>query len=205
MEIKIDDYKMDKSGLSFPEVLVLKLLDDSEKNNYLLSDIIESLQNNGLVCGFSNDNITFIGITNIGQMKLYRIIEDGLPGDNVDEDDKRLEEIAIAMRDVYPKGSKRDDNGVPSYPWKDSVSATKDRLRKFEQNYNDGNKLTLDEAVETTKRYVDSCTKRDPVLLKPMRTLPYFIYKDGESLFRKWLDAGPDDDVFDESNGMTIL
>lgn len=205
MLLEIDEYKMDKTNLSAPEILALKLLNDSSECNFSMSDLLESLQKEGYIAGFANDNITFMSITNTGRMIVNRITSEQTQGEKVSEDNERLTRLAEDMRELYPKGSKRDDYGNPAYPWRDSVSAIRDRLRKFELNYYDGKKLDHDEAVEVTKRYIESCKRVDPVLLRTMRTLPYFIYKDGESTFRKWLDAGLEDELPDESNGMTIL
>jgi hypothetical protein len=206
MELKLDEYKLNKINLSVPEVLMLKSLDDSASNNYNLSDIFESLQREGYISGFANDNITFTSITNIGQMILDRIVEEQVPDqEEQSEEDQRLERIAKAMIEIYPKGFKKDDLGQDAYPWRSSVNAIKDRLHKFEEKYYQGKKLDINDAVETTRRYVESNRKRDPLLLRTMRTLKYFIYKDNESTFLEWLETEEGEDAYDETNGMTIL
>lgn len=201
MELKLDDYKLGKSNMSLPEVLALKVLDEHGNP----SDIFESLQKAGFVDGFLDDNITFLSITQSGKMILNRLMQEQQGESVQSEDDERLEKIAVAMKEIYPKGFKKDDCGRDAYPWRGSTASIKDRLHKFEEKYYDGKKLDLEDAVETTRRYVESCKKRDPVLLRVMKTLKYFIYKEGESLFRDWLESEEGEDAYDEANGMTIL
>lgn len=201
MDLRIDDYKLEKSNMTVPEILTLNVL--NEHND--MSSILESLQNAGFISGFANDNVTFLSITNVGQMLLNRIVQEQSKDESVSEDDERLTAIAEAMREIYPKGFKKDDYGQDAYPWRGSTNMIKERLRKFEQNYYGGKKLNLEDVIETTRRYVDSCKKRDPVLLRVMKTLKYFIYKDNESLLLEWLDTEQGEDAYDESNGMTIL
>lgn len=201
MDLRLDDYKMSKTNITVPEILTLNVL--NEHND--MSSILESLQREGYVSGFANDNITFLSITNVGQMLLNRIVQEQSKDESVSEDDERLTAIAEAMREIYPKGFKKDDYGQDAYPWRGSTNMIKERLRKFEQNYYGGKKLNLEDVIETTRRYVDSCKKRDPALLRVMKTLKYFIYKDNESLLLEWLDTEQGEDAYDESNGMTIL
>lgn len=201
MELRLDDYKLEKSNMTVPEILTLSVL--NEHND--MSSILESLQNAGFVSGFANDNITFLSITNVGQMILNRLVEEKQKDESDSDDNERLTKIAEAMKEIYPKGFKKDDLGQDAYPWRGSTEMIKGRLRKFEQNYYGGKKLNLEDVIETTRRYVESCRKRDPVLLRVMKTLKYFIYKDNESLLLEWLETEQGEDTYDEANGMTIL
>ena len=160
MELKFDEYKMHKANVSFPELLVLKLLDDSVTNNYYLPSVVSSLINSGYVSSLSDDNLSVMTITNTGQMVLNRIVNEKSKDQFASEDDERLEKIAEAMKECYPKGFKRDDFGEEAYPWRGSTAMIKDRLHKFEERFYDGKKLDLEDAVETTRRYVESCKRR---------------------------------------------
>ena len=170
-----------------------------------VSDIFEALQNADFISGYFDGNISFAGITNTGTMILDRILEE--KSDNVDyeENDARLEKIAEAMKEIYPKGFKKDDYGNDAYPWRGSTKMIKDRLRKFEEYYYNGEKLDLDDVIEATRRYVDMHKKKDPLLMKEMRLLKYFIYKEGESDLLNYLETEVGEEVYDDSNGMTIL
>ena len=88
MELIINDRKLDQSNMTLTEILALKVLNDHE----CLSDVLETLQKASFIDGFSNDNITFVSLTNSGKMLLNRIIEEG-EREHEDDDDKRLEEL----------------------------------------------------------------------------------------------------------------
>lgn len=85
------------------------------------------------------------------------------------EGDKKYDDIAEAIRELFPKGMKRV--GKKEYPWRESKAVIAHRLKimvkKFTKDF------TLEEAVDATKRYVDSF-KDDTTFMK---TLPYFLWK----------------------------
>ena len=209
MELKLDESKLSKSNMSPPEILLLKVLHEHN----CLSEILEALQNAGFVSGFADDNITFLSITTIGEMILNRILEETSEAEEFDEDEKRRTEIAKALINLYPAGFKKmlvNGNVIDSpYPWRGSVKLIRERIEKFEKFYYEGQKLSLEDAVEATQRYYDKQKRNDefPYILTYMKTLKYFIYKDGESDLLNYLETEEGEDVyqFDESNGMTIL
>lgn len=203
MELKIDDAKLLKSNITAPEVLLLWVL----REHGCLSDVLEALKTAGFVDMFD-------GLTNTGEMILNRLLEEKSDKEGFEEDDKRLEEIAQAIINIYPKGFKQmiSPNGgiVDSpYPWRGSVKLIKERLRKFEQTYYNEDKLALEDAMEATQRYVDKQKKTDefPYILTYMKLLKYFIFKDGESDLLNYLETEEGEEVYqyDETNGMTIL
>ena len=209
MKINIDEEKLSKSNMSPTEVLTLKVLKDHE----CLAEILETLQNAGFVVGFNNDNITFLSITNSGKMLLDRLVEEKSESEEFEEDQKRLTEIANAIIDIYPNGYKKmiaNGQVVDSpYVWRGSVRMIRDRLAKFEHYFYEDKKLDINDVVEATQRYCDKQKKVDeyPFILTYMKTLKYFIYKDGESDLLNYLETEEGEDVytFDEANGMTIL
>ena len=201
MDIRIDENKLLKSNMSSPEVLLLKVL--HEHNN--LPDIFEALSVAGFIEGYMNDNVAFTSITNTGEMILDRLLYEEVNETSASEDDARLEKIAEAMKEIYPKGFKKDDYGNDAYPWRGSTKMIKDRLRKFEEYYYNREKLDIDDVIEATRRYVDMHKKKDPLLMKEMRLLKYFIYKEGESDLLNYLETEVGEEVYDDSNGMTIL
>ena len=200
MIIQIDDNKLIKTNVSVPEILILKTLEQHD----CLSEILESMQKSGYIDGFSNDNITFLSMTNTGKMLLDRLTNNDSKEISEAENTERLTKIAKAMRNLYPDGMKPDEMGRQTvYPWRGSVTSIAERLRKFEKMFN--RTLDLDDVVEATQRYVMLQEKKDPILHKEMRLLKYFIYKDGESDLLEYLDTDIGEDTFDETNGMTLL
>lgn len=202
MELKLDESKLSKSNMSPPEILLLKVLHEHN----CLSDILETLKTAGFVDMFDC-------ITNTGEMILNRILEEKSEAEEYDEDEKRLTEIAKALINLYPTGFKKmlvNGNVIDSpYPWRGSVRLIRDRIEKFERFYYEGQKLSLEDAIEATQRYIDKQKKNDeyPYILTYMKTLKYFIYKKEESDLLNYLETEEGEDVyrFDESNGMTIL
>lgn len=202
MQLNLDESKLNKSNISAQEILLLKVLHEHN----CLSDILEALKTAGFVDMFDC-------ITNTGEMILNRILEEKSEAEEFDEDDKRLTEIAKALINLYPTGFKKmlvNGNVIDSpYPWRGSVRLIRDRLEKFEKFYYEGQKLSLEDAIEATQRYIDKQRKNDeyPYILTYMKTLKYFIYKEGESDLLNYIETEEGEDVyqFDESNGMTIL
>ena len=66
------------------------------------------------------------------------------------KNNKLFEEIAKAMQELYPKGTKEGTN----LKWQDSTPIIADRLKKLVKKYNV--EFTKEEAVDATKRYVES-------------------------------------------------
>lgn len=84
----------------------------------------------------------------------------------------RLESLALAMKQIYPKGKKSGTN----YYWSDGTLLIMRRLKMFFAKY--GNEFTNEQILTATTRYVED-KMDDPT----MRLLKYFIFKEsvGES------------------------
>lgn len=84
----------------------------------------------------------------------------------------RLETLALAMKNIYPKGKKPGTN----YYWSDGTLLIMRRLKMFFAKY--GNEFTNEQILTATTRYVED-KMDDPT----MRLLKYFIFKEsvGES------------------------
>ena len=204
MELKIDELKLEKSNMSIPEVLLLKVLHE----HGCLSDILDALQKADFVNGYFEDNISFLGITHTGEMILDRLLEEQTEKEVASDKIKRLTEIAEKMKEIYPSGFKRDEYGNEVYPWRGSTAMIVKRLIKFEELFE--RELNIEDVAEATKRYVDIQTRKDPLLKKDMRLLKYFIYKKDEkqgliSDLLDYLETEVGEEIYDDSNGMTIL
>lgn len=80
-------------------------------------------------------------------------------------DDKRLNELADKLREIYPKGRMQGQ-----YSWRGTHKEIVDKLRKFFFKY--GDKFTDEEIVEATQKYVKMKEGSET-----MRLLKYFIWK----------------------------
>lgn len=83
-----------------------------------------------------------------------------------DERTAKLNDIACAMKDVYPKGIKP---GTVS-SWRGTTKTITDHLERFFSKFGEYSK---DQIVQATKEYVDSFNGNFDM----MKTLPYFIVK----------------------------
>lgn len=80
---------------------------------------------------------------------------------------KRFEELAEQLRSLYPEGKKEGTN----YYWRDSHAVIVKKLKALVKKY--GDSFTNEEAVEATKKYIDSFNGN----YKFMQLLKYFICK----------------------------
>lgn len=88
--------------------------------------------------------------------------------DNPKEFDERLENLAIKMMEIFPKGKKEGTNKY----WKGNLRDVKQKLKAFFKKY--GDKYSDEQILEATQSYVDSHNGNYTF----MRVLQYFIFKD---------------------------
>lgn len=86
-------------------------------------------------------------------------------------------DLATRLRELYPEGKK---DGTNSY-WRDSINLICKRLSAFKSRFGDYSDETI---YNATKAYVESFSDDKTY----MRTLPYFIIKDNESLLTTIID-----------------
>lgn len=82
--------------------------------------------------------------------------------------DARLEQLALELMDIFPRGKKEGTNVY----WRGNVKDTKLRLKKFFHLY--GNKYSDKQIINATRNYVASFNGNYAY----MRVLKYFIWKD---------------------------
>ena len=82
-----------------------------------------------------------------------------------------FKELAEKLQNLFPKGRKCDDCGVPKWSWRGNKTDVVKKLQKFFKIY--GN-YPSEDIIKATTNYVNRY-KYDN---KAMRILPYFIYKE---------------------------
>ena len=91
--------------------------------------------------------------------------------DDPDSMEERLDNLAKALMELFPKGKKE---GTPYY-WRGNIKDTKLKLKKFLKLY--GNRSD-EEIIDAARRYVESFNGN----YKFMRILKYFIWKDDRKM-----------------------
>ena len=104
----------------------------------------------------------------INQQGIFKVEQHFLNNEfPVTSNGESFEEIADAMREVYPSGRKAGTN----YMWRDSTAIIAQRLRSLVKKYKVS--FTKEEAVDATKRYVAGFNGNYTY----MQLLKYFISK----------------------------
>lgn len=156
--IIIDEEICNKHGLSIAEVLYLLLSVNKTHIPTLRSQLPANL-------GIESPLIDWqFFVTDKGVELLSNVVIESEP--QIKQLGDRFEILAEKLRKVYPSGKK--DN---TYYWRDSTQVIAKRLRLFAKKY--GMDFTDEQAVEATKRYVDSFNGN----YKYMQLLKYFIMK----------------------------
>lgn len=86
----------------------------------------------------------------------------------VPKKDKSLIEFAASLRNLFPKGAKRDNFGTPKWPWRGNATEIVKRLRVFFKEFGE---YSQEEIYNAAKHYV---TRMEGD--KYMKTLPYFLW-----------------------------
>lgn len=164
MRIVIDTDKVEKSGMKMDEVAYLTSLYFKLP---IKKDLIFDLTKKGVATYHHlEDGIPIdITLTKEGTRVIESIFLDSEYNDTVVVD--RYMVLADKLRALFPPGRKPGTN----LQWKDSTVMVSNRLKALVKNY--GIEFTDDEAVDATKRYVDSF-RGD---YRYMQTLKYFLFK----------------------------
>lgn len=85
------------------------------------------------------------------------------------EDNTKYDKIAEAIIPLFPKGMKKV--GSKEYPWRESKAVIAHRLKLMVKKFTAD--FTFEEAVDATKRYIESFHGD----YTTMRTMPYFLWK----------------------------
>lgn len=161
MKITIDEDACKKVKLSLPEVLMITLV----KTGVDIETLLKQMKEKQILI----EEHTLLG-TNFLVTQRWSDLSDKalLSADKSVPDNKRLENLAKSLMEVFPAGKKE---GTSQY-WKGNLRDNTLRLAKFFKLY--GDKYTDEQMIEAAKNYVSSHNGK----YQYMRVLKYFIWKD---------------------------
>lgn len=161
MKITIDEDACKKVKLSLPEVLMITLV----KTGVNIETLLKQMREKQILV----EEHTLLG-TNLLVTQRWSDLSDKalLSADKSVPDNKRLENLAKSLMEVFPAGKKE---GTSQY-WKGNLRDNTLRLAKFFKLY--GDKYTDEQMIEAAKNYVSSHNGK----YQYMRVLKYFIWKD---------------------------
>lgn len=161
MKITIDEDACKKVKLSLPEVLMITLV----KTGVNIETLLKQMKEKQILV----EEHTLLG-TNLLVTQRWSDLSDKalLSVDKSVPDNKRLENLAKSLMEVFPAGKKE---GTSQY-WKGNLRDNTLRLAKFFKLY--GDKYTDEQMIEAAKNYVSSHNGK----YQYMRVLKYFIWKD---------------------------
>ena len=163
MKLIIDPEIIEKHNLTVPEFLLLALV-----VNRVNTDVArEALISKGLILNTLTFEESFgYARTKFGVDTYNQIILESTPTPSVTQE--RLLNLAKQLKEIYPKGKKDG-----TWYWADGAQIIAKRLELFFFKYDKLGKLTDEQIINATKKYVDE------MLGKPdMRLLKYFIWKE---------------------------
>lgn len=161
MKITIDEDACKKVKLSLQEVLMITLV----KTGVNIETLLKQMKEKQILV----EEPTLLG-TNLLVTQRWSDLSDKalLSADKSVPDNKRLENLAKSLMEVFPAGKKE---GTSQY-WKGNLRDNTLRLAKFFKLY--GDKYTDEQMIEAAKNYVSSYNGK----YQYMRVLKYFIWKD---------------------------
>ena len=165
MKITIDEDACKKVKLSLPEVLMITLV----KTGINIETLLKQMKEKQILV----EEHTLLG-TNLLVTQRWSDLSDKalLSADKSVPDNKRLENLAKSLMEVFPAGKKE---GTSQY-WKGNLRDNTLRLAKFFKLY--GDKYTDEQMIEAAKNYVSSHNGK----YQYMRVLKYFIWKDARKV-----------------------
>ena len=161
MKITIDENACKKVKLSLPEVLMITLV----RTGVNIETLLKQMKEKQILI----EEHTILG-TNLLVTQRWSDLSDRalLSADKSVPDNKRLENLAKSLMEIFPAGKKE---GTSQY-WKGNLRDNTLRLAKFFKLY--GDKYTDEQMIEAAKNYVSSHNGK----YQYMRVLKYFIWKD---------------------------
>ena len=160
MKLVIDSEVCESKGLTLEEFIVLYLNSKNVDINKTINSIIEKK-----VAGKDLFNPNAVVLSSNSRKLLEEIILDS--DKTVAKNNKRLENLAEKLRELYPEGKKQGTQ----YYWRDSNSVIVKKLKALIKKY--GDCFTDEQAINATKKYVESFNGN----YQFMQLLKYFISK----------------------------
>lgn len=182
MTISLNKEACSNNGITLGEALLLLAI----ANKADLKEAEQALIKKGYITADRNDLFQQIGwrLTNKGTEVIDSVIVDS---DKKQEPNERLTQLAMRLKEVFPKGKKDGTN----YYWADGVALIVRRLKLFFKKYDssldkmfdeeahimtvqDFNKFVDDKIVQAATKYVEGFNGN----YQYMRLLKYFIFKE---------------------------
>ena len=160
MKLVIDSEVCKSKGLTLEEFIVLYLNSKNIDISKTINSIIEKK-----VAGKDLFNPNAVVLSSNSRKLLEEIILDS--DKTVAKNNKRLENLAERLRELYPEGKKQGTQ----YYWRDSNSVIVKKLKALVKKY--GDCFTDEQAINATKKYVESFNGN----YQFMQLLKYFISK----------------------------
>lgn len=160
MKLVIDSEVCESKGLTLEEFIVLYLNSKNVDISKTINSIIEKK-----VAGRDLFNPNAVVLSSNSRKLLEEIILDS--DKTVAKNNKRLENLAERLRELYPEGKKQGTQ----YYWRDSNSVIVKKLKALVKKY--GDCFTDEQAINATKKYVESFNGN----YQFMQLLKYFISK----------------------------
>ena len=160
MKLVIDSEVCESKGLTLEEFIVLYLNSKNIDIDKTINSIIEKK-----VAGKDLFNPNAVVLSSNSRKLLEEIILDS--DKTVAKNNKRLENLAEKLRELYPEGKKQGTQ----YYWRDSNSVIVKKLKALVKKY--GDCFTDEQAINATKKYVESFNGN----YQFMQLLKYFISK----------------------------
>lgn len=160
MKLVIDSEVCESKGLTLEEFIVLYLNSKNVDINKTINSIIEKK-----AAGKDLFNPNAVVLSSNSRKLLEEIILDS--DKTVAKNNKRLENLAERLRELYPEGKKQGTQ----YYWRDSNSVIVKKLKALVKKY--GDCFTDEQAINATKKYVESFNGN----YQFMQLLKYFISK----------------------------
>ena len=169
MIIKLDDENLKINNLTLNEALIL-LFTESNRN---INEIYDSLMKKGFVKKATTQDL-FQGSSKFLTTEFGKSIVKTLAGNIVKRTESldRCTKLAKEMKALFPKGMKPGTN----IPWAEGPAVLSTRLRRFFELYDPEGKITDEEIIDATRRYVATFHGGGY-----MRSLRYFIFKNDKS------------------------
>lgn len=152
-----------KNNISLAEALLMLAI----HNNADLDAAQKELIKKGYMTANRDGLFQQVGwrLTNKGTEVIDSVIVDS---DKKQEPNDRLAQLAIRLKEIFPKGKKDGTN----YYWADGVALIVRRLKLFFKKY--GNTYTDEQIIQATRKYVEGFNGNYTY----MRLLKYFIFKE---------------------------
>ena len=188
-EFIIKESSLKEFGLTLPQALFLFLVDMGIKQEELDQLELKSYIGSALI----KKPLGYFMLPN-GVDSIRQIVIEGHSKTKEIITTERVIKLQEALTELFPKGKK---NGTNNY-WRGNSTNVQYKLRNFLKKYGNFEDSVI---IETTKNYINSFGLNTTL----MRTLPYFIEKDGTSDLMTYIENYSNSDNLETDAWKTTL